>query len=70
MFDHTELPSHADAADVGAHGPSRLERPADFMLRRNGTPFAILNATPALARNTVAGFRRTAPGVSWSVDRV
>ncbi|CAA7626486.1 hypothetical protein [Magnetospirillum sp. UT-4] len=41
-------------------------RPADHLVHKDGMPFAILNATPALAARTVAGFRLAVPEAHWS----
>lgn len=45
-------------------------RPVEYMVRKDGKPFAILNATPALAKRTLAGFVLASPAASWSVERV
>lgn len=45
-------------------------RPVQYMVRKDGKPFAILNATPALADRTLAGFALASPAASWSVERV
>jgi hypothetical protein len=45
-------------------------RPVEYVVRKDGKPFAILNATPELARRTVSGFALAAPQAAWSMDRI
>jgi hypothetical protein len=45
-------------------------RPVEYVVRKDGKPFVILNATPALAERTMAGFVRATPAASWSLERV
>lgn len=42
--------------------------PVEYMVRKDGKPFAILNATPALVRRTLAGFALACPSASWSAE--
>jgi hypothetical protein len=50
--------------------PPAIARPVEYVVRKDGKPFAILNATPALAERTMAGFARATPAASWSLERV
>lgn len=43
--------------------------PVEYVVRKDGKPFAILNATPALVRRTLAGFALACPAASWSAER-
>ncbi|HTH16093.1 MAG TPA: hypothetical protein VL974_05520 [Magnetospirillum sp.] len=45
-------------------------QPVEYVVRKDGKPFAILNATPTLAERTLAGFRQAAPAASWSFERI
>lgn len=51
-----------------AHRAGRAS-PGEYMVRKDGKPFAILNATPALVQRTLAGFEMACPSASWSVER-
>jgi hypothetical protein len=44
-------------------------KPVTFAVYRDGRAFLLLNATPALAERTVAGFMRAAPGHEWRYER-
>ncbi|HLO79050.1 MAG TPA: hypothetical protein VK196_21550 [Magnetospirillum sp.] len=50
--------------------PAEPHRPVEFLVRKDGKPFAILNASPALIQRTLAGFMLASPTASWSVERV
>lgn len=43
--------------------------PLEYMVRKDGKPFAILNATPILVRRTLAGFALACPSATWSIER-
>ncbi|MGE5476752.1 MAG: hypothetical protein ACM3Q1_08875 [Bacteroidales bacterium] len=43
--------------------------PVEYMVRKDGKPFAILNAPPALVQRTLAGFAQACPSASWSFER-
>jgi|AGTN01.1.fsa_nt_gi hypothetical protein len=67
MFDCTGLPTCDDASEVDSRGPDACDRPMEYVVCKDGKPFAVLNATPSLALRTVAGFCRSVPSASWSV---
>lgn len=69
MFDITGLFTRAnrDDATVTTIAPPR---PVDHLVHKDGKPFAILNATPALAERTVTGFMLATPTSAWSLQRV
>lgn len=54
-----------DRSSMASHDAS----PEDYVVRKDGKPFAILNATPALVRRTLAGFAQAEPSATWSVER-
>ncbi|MGE5504852.1 MAG: hypothetical protein ACM31L_10550 [Actinomycetota bacterium] len=66
MFDFAGLFRSDDTGIDLATSADATERPVDYTVFKDGTPFAILNATPALAARTVAGFVRTSPECRWS----
>lgn len=75
MFDFTGLfsrDSRDDATETtaapAAPAPAPA-RPGNYLVHKDGKPFAILNATPALAERTVAGFMLATPGARWSFER-
>lgn len=68
MFDLSGLFTRASRDDARTEVASA--RPIDFVVHKDGKPFAILNATPALAERTIAGFERTTPQSAWSLQRV
>lgn len=73
MFSQAGLPTREtrdDASRTNASTSSAAQRPVDYVVRKDGKPFAILNATPALAQRTVTGFALASPGASWSFDRL
>lgn len=73
MFDFTGLfsrDSHDDATETTAASSAPGARPLNYMVHKDGKPFAILNATPALAERTVAGFMLATPASHWSFERV
>lgn len=43
--------------------------PRDHVVLKDGRPFAILNATPALARRTLDDFVRSTPEARWTLAR-
>ncbi|MEW5727017.1 MAG: hypothetical protein AB1918_04250 [Pseudomonadota bacterium] len=43
--------------------------PRDHVVLKDGRPFAILNATPALARRTLDNFVRSTPEARWTLAR-
>ncbi|HSV29701.1 MAG TPA: hypothetical protein VLL76_09075 [Candidatus Omnitrophota bacterium] len=43
--------------------------PLDHVVLKDGRPFAILNATPALAEYALAGFVQATPGSQWTLAR-
>jgi hypothetical protein len=72
MFDCTGLPTsdcRDDASEAESPGSSAFDRPMDYVVRKDGRPFLVLNATPSLALRTLAGFCRAVPSASWSVIR-
>lgn len=73
MFDFAGLfsrDSNDDATDpLSAPAPTAEARPINYMVRKDGKPFAILNATPTLAQRTVTGFMRAIPASCWSYER-
>lgn len=72
MFDRPGLPRDdmSERSEADSRESDAWAVPVDHVVRKDGEPFAVLNATPSLALRTVAGFRRAAPSASWSVDRV
>lgn len=68
MFHFTEMLTRTRAAqmrdDTIAADPA-----VDYLVLRDGQPFAILNATPSLAERTVSGFARATPEVHWALTR-
>jgi len=44
-------------------------RPQDYLVTKDGSPFALLNAAPALAEYTLNGFRRADPQACWNCER-
>ena len=60
MFETLDHPSPASRAAAS---------PAEYMVRKDGRPFAILNATPALVQRTLAGFAQAEPSAFWSIER-
>jgi hypothetical protein len=74
MFDFAGLFSRDsnddDANSTSASAPApTAARPANYVVRKDGKPFAILNATPALAQRTIAGFMLATPAAHWSYER-
>lgn len=73
MFDFIGLfhRSHQDVpmAFTAADPEPQPALPLDHVVLKDGRPFAILNATPALASRTLAGFVRSTPGVRWTLAR-
>lgn len=73
MFDFTGLfsrDSHDDDAIETNAAPAATEaRPSNYLVHKDGKPFAILNATPVLAERTIAGFMLATPGSRWSFER-
>ncbi len=67
MFDCAGLTSCDSPDDFTATADAR---PLDYVVTKDGKPFAILNATPELARRTVSGFALAAPEATWSMDRI
>lgn len=66
MFDFTGLFSRDDDAhETTSSSAAAPERPINYTVFKDGLPFAILNATPALAAWTVAGFRKATPASQW-----
>lgn len=49
--------------------PTHSTRPVEYVVRKDGKPFAILNATPALAERTLAGLALANPAACWSAER-
>lgn len=68
MFHFTELFTRDRAAHMRDDTIS-IDRAEDYLVLRDGEPFAILNATPSLAERTMAGFARTSPEVRWALTR-
>lgn len=48
--------------------PAPDAQPVEYVVCKDGKPFAILNATPALVRRTLAGFAQACPTASWSAE--
>ncbi|MBC7952261.1 MAG: hypothetical protein H7Z12_10655 [Rhodospirillaceae bacterium] len=44
--------------------------PVEYVVRKDGKPFAFLNATPALATRTVTGFALATPEADWTFERI
>lgn len=55
---------------AGSARPGGSARPVQYVVRKDGKPFAILNATPALAARTLAGFKQANPAAAWSCERI
>lgn len=73
MFDFTGLFSrgnHDDATAMTLAPRAAETHPRNYMVHKDGKPFAILNATPALAERTLAGFRLATPASTWSFERL
>lgn len=68
MFDISGFFTRAnrDACETNIAPP----RPVDYLVHKDGKPFALLNATPALAERTVTGFMLAIPDSAWSLQRV
>lgn len=49
--------------------PRATTSAVEYVVRKDGKPFAILNATPALIQRTLAGFALAEPSASWSIER-
>ncbi len=60
------VPSPAVLAEPGEDASAR---PLDHVVLKNGRPFAILNATPELARRTLDGFVHSTPEARWTLAR-
>lgn len=72
MFDSTGLHAYFANDTLSSsddHGAVAATKPMDFVVHKNGLPFAILNATTVRAHATVDGFRRAVPGAVWSLSR-
>ncbi len=54
---------------TGTACPTGSTPAVEYVVHKDGKPFAILNATPALARRTVAGLALASPTASWSFER-
>jgi hypothetical protein len=65
MFDFAGL-FRRDTSEITTTTAEPVERPLDYTVFKDGAPFALLNATPALAARTVAGFLRAEPDCRWS----
>lgn len=66
MFDLSALFARASRHSTIA----RTSSPVEYLVHKDGKPFAILNATPALAERTVTGFMLATPDSAWSLHRV
>lgn len=72
MFDFTGFFSRDDHNDDVAEvsiDTATEDNPVDFVVMKNGRPFAILNATPGLAEYTMAGFALATPEAQWALAR-
>ncbi len=71
MFEFAGLFSRPTPESI--HGELQTEghggMPVDYVVLKNGHPFARLNATPVLAEQTVAGLRRATPAARWTYKR-
>ncbi|MBX9634854.1 MAG: hypothetical protein K2X44_07715 [Magnetospirillum sp.] len=73
MFDHSGLPTSTfcdDASETSVSVPAAEPRPVEYVVCKDGKPFAILNATPVLAARTVTGFALATPGTHWTFERI
>lgn len=68
MFESNGLPDISAAPAAPPVTALVAAGPMEFIVFRNGQPFAVLNATPALAARTVAGFARVSPGCAWTYE--
>lgn len=72
MFDFTGFFSrddHHDDAETMSVDTAAGNSPADFLVLKDGRPFAIVNATPGLAEYTIAGFALATPEAHWALAR-
>lgn len=63
--DHHDEPTGTMAIDT----PAAATAPVDHVVLKDGSPFAILNASPALAEFTLAGFVQATPEAQWTLAR-
>lgn len=76
MFDFAGL-FQRPSQDIPVASPAMLAepredasaRPLDHVVLKDGRPFAILNATPELARRTLDGFVHSTPAARWTLAR-
>lgn len=69
MFDQSR-DFRDDAAETSALNPAVEPCPVEYVVCKDGKPFAILNATPALAMRTITGFALATPGADWTFERI
>lgn len=69
MFDFSGIFHRSSPIPASAAVWSAPEHPVDYLVTKDGRPFALLNATPALAEHTLAGFVRGTPDAVWSYER-
>lgn len=69
MFDQSR-DFRDDAAETTECPPAAEPCPVEYVVRMDGKPFAILNATPALATRTVTGFALARPEADWTFERI
>lgn len=69
MYETLDRICPAPRANMGnVASPATGTQAVEYVVRKDGKPFAILNATPALVRRTLAGFALACPAASWSAE--
>lgn len=70
MFHFTEMFTRDRAAQMRDTTTIAAADPVvDYLVLRDGQPFAVLNATPTLAERTIMGFARATPEIHWELTR-
>lgn len=69
MFDFTGFFSRDDDTATITTEAAAEDSPIDFVVLKDGCPFAILNASPGLAEYTMAGFALATPEAQWALAR-